>query len=103
VPEGTIDWANDLDENRETVTRVRTESVMGPGLSGWMGEWRLSGGAIEPGEEKTIRKMSVTVAGKTAFTAYARVQSPRAEYLERLEKAWRLLRCSLRAATAMDG
>jgi hypothetical protein len=104
VPEGTMDWSADLhSENPETVTRLGTEPVTGPGLSGWTGEWRLSGGALQPGDEKTIRKMSVTVAGKTAFTAYARVSSPRPEYLERLEEAWRSLRCSLRAATPTDG
>ena len=61
---------------------------------------KYSGGALEPGQDKRVRKLSVMVAGNTAFTAYGKGTSATAA---RLEKAWGILRCSLRAAVATDG
>ena len=101
APEGVIDLSSDRAIDRpETVERVATEIVMAPGIAGWTGEWRLSGGNLKPGEEKTVHKMSATVGGKTTFTAHGRAER---KYAARLEKAWAMLQCSLRAATATDG
>jgi hypothetical protein len=44
--------------------------------------------------------MSVTIAGKTTFTAYGRAAAHEAA---ELEATWNVLRCSLRPATATDG
>jgi hypothetical protein len=101
VAEGTIDPRHDLLScDGETAVKVATESVAQPAVRGWTGEWHLSGRSEDSERERTVRKMSVTIAGKTAFTAYGRAATRNAA---ELEAAWEILRCGLRPATATDG
>jgi hypothetical protein len=101
VPDGVIDLSRDLDaEAPETVTKIKTEPVQAPALSGWAGEWRLSGGGRSPGDEKIVHKLSVTVAGGTVVTAYARGET---KETAQLTKAWDTFRQSLRASRGTDG